>query len=377
MQLATHSQKLERWLGRDEIDQLVDNMKDWYGGPIAVGNVPGKVYITKGGDFRGHIEGGSEGSLLGLAYDKAKRFEAKAKQRYSHWLARQQQGLQLNTGFTSLSDLISEAAAGKTRDYTFQKVGTVGVAGATNSLWAVGAQPLNGSAAGAAPGGTAPTDATTGGFPFTNPGSPDTQHIVSGQVIGSVAGNQLLLYDRTFHVLKTMNSTATEAVTGVPTRYQATSGVDYAANNFLFIECTTVLPATAHNWTVCTYTDQDGNAAATLPSVTGNASNIVNRLDQPLQTWFCPLASGDTGIKALTQMQCSALVATGAIQFVIGHPIAWFPCPLANVLIPMDAIQGSFQLERIFDDACLAFLETIKSATGATTYTGAFKTVSG
>ena len=58
------------------------------------------------------------------------------------------------------------------------------------------------------------------------------------------------------------------------------------------IECRTALAATAHNWTVCTYTDQDGNTGATLPSVTGNSGNIINRLDQPAGTWFCPLASG-------------------------------------------------------------------------------------
>ena len=112
-------------------------------------------------------------------------------------------------------------------------------------------------------------------------------------------------------------STATEAVTGVPTRYQSTTpgAHDYAGNNFLMIECRTALPATAHNWTTCTYTDQDGNTGATLPSVTGNSSNIINRLDQPVGTWFCPLASGDSGIKNLTQMQCSASVASGAIDF--------------------------------------------------------------
>lgn len=377
MQLATHSQKLERWIPKEDLESISSQMKDWYGPPIAMGNVPGKVYAHKGGDFRGHIEVGSEASLLEKAYDQAKRLEAQAARRFSHWLAKQKEGLQMNTGFASLSDLISEAAAGKSLTYTFQKAGTTGVVAATNSLWGVGNSPAAGANGAAAPGGTACDDTTTGGFPFANPSNPDTQHFISGHALGTVAGNQLLLYDRLFSVAKTMNSSATEAVTGVPTRYQATSGQDYAAGNFLFIECLTVLAATAHNWTVCTYTDQDGNAGATLPSVTGNSGNIVNRLDMPTSNFFCPLASGDFGIKKLTQMQCSALVATGAIGFVIGHPIAWFPVPIANMIIPVDGLQSAFQLERIFDDACLAFLEVSKGATGATTYTGNFKTVSG
>jgi hypothetical protein len=353
-------------------------MKDWYGPPIAVANVPGSVYVTKGGDFRGHVEAGSEASLLEYVHDKAKRFEAMARQRFSHWLAAQQRGLQLNTGFSSLSDLISEAAAGKKRNFFPQKVGTTGVVGATNSLWRVGNFPPAGAAGAAAPGGTVPTDATTGSFVFDNPTGGDTTHFVSAFIAASVAGNQLLLYDRIFAVAKTMNSTATEAVTGTPSRYQSTTGgaADSAEGNFLFLECGTVLPATAHNWTVCTYRDQ-GDVASTLPSLTGNSGNIVNRLDHPTQQWFAPLESGDRGIKALTQMQCSAAVATGAIDFVIGHPIAWIPCPLANIVIPTDGIQSAFQLERIFDDACLAFLEVTKSATGATTYTGQFTTVAG
>lgn len=379
MRLATHSQKLETWIPKEDLESISSQMKDWYGPPIAMGNVPGKVYAYRGGDFRGHIEVGSEGSLVEKAYDQAKRMEARAKRRFSHWLEKQRQGLQMNTGFASLSDLISEAAAGKTRNYLFQKAGATGVVASTNSLWRVGNQPSAGAAASAAPGGIAPDDSTAGAFPFTNPGGSDTQHFVSGHSVSTVGGNQLLLYDRIFAVAKTMNSTATEAVTGVPTRYQSTTGgaADSAEGNFLFVECGTVLAATPHNWDTCVYTDQSGNASAALPSLTGNATNIANRLDMPSATWFAPLAAGDYGIKVLTQMKCSALVATGAIDFVIGHPIAWFPCPIANMVVPVDGLQSAFQLERIFDDACLAFLEATKGSTTATTYSGIFKTVSG
>jgi hypothetical protein len=253
------------------------------------------------------------------------------------------------------------------------------VANVTSTLWRLGNQPAAGTTPSAAPGGNAPDDATTGAFPFTNPTSGDTQHIVSANVLGTVAGNSLLLYDRIFHVAKTMNSSATEAVSGVPTRYQNTTltAADSIAGNFLFVEVGgTALAATAHNWTTCTYTDQ-ADAASTLPSLTGNSGAIVDRLDHPTNQWFAPLETGDSGIKALTQMQCSALVATGAVNFVIGHPIAWMPCPIANIIIPNDYINTAFNLARIFDDACLAFLEVIKPATTATTYTGSFTTVAG
>ena len=369
-QRSVNASKLERWLGADECERVSSAMKDWYGPPIALGNTPGEVYAHKGGDFRGVLRSGFEASAIDFALDKFKRIKRAFK------IAPKRSQLVMGAGFTSLSDMIAEETAGKGREFAFQKVGTTGVVGATNTLWFVGNQPSAGAAAAAAPGGTVPTDATAGAFPFDNPTGGDTTHIKSSWPLASLV-NTLLLYDRIFSVTKTMNSTATEAVTGVPTRYQSVTpgAADSAEGNFLFIECRTVLPATAHNWTTCTYEDQL-NAASTLPSVTGNSANIVNRLDMPAQSWFCPLEAGDTGIQNLTQTQCSALVATGAIDFTIGHPIAWMPCPIVNIVCPID-YRSIFKLTRIFDDAALAFLEVTKPATGATTYTGTFATLAG
>lgn len=371
----THSDRLERWLGADKVAQLSAAMCNreakWYGKPIAVHGVPGLVYATKDGDFIGAIDAGYEVSAIDRAEDIIRRHHRMQRARMAR--VRRQSG-----AIGSLDQALAAYFGGGNRTFSFNKAGTTGVVGATNTLWFVGSQPAAGSAAAAAPGGTVPTDATTGSWAFDNPSS-GTQHFVFGNPIASVAANTLLLYDRLFSVTKTMNSSTTEAVTGVPTRYQSTTAgaADSAENNFLMIECRTALAATAHNWTVCTYVDQSGNTGATLPSVTGNSSNIVNRLDQPASTWFCPLASGDTGIKSLTQMQCSAAVATGAIDFTIGHPIAFMPCGIANFVCEKDGLTTSISLERIFDDACLAFLEICKSATTATTYNGTFTTLRG
>lgn len=376
MMHSTHSQQLERWLGADKVAQISAAMcnptAQWYGNPIAVHGVPGHVYATKDGDFVGAIDAGYEASALDRVADIERRERRRRLARMGH--GRKQSGV-----ITTLDGALAAYFGGKNRTFSFLKAGTTGVVNATNTLWYVGSRPGAGAAAAAAPGGTVPTDATTGSWQFDNPSGGDTQHFVFGNPIASVAANTLLLYDRLFSVTKTMNSTATEAVTGVPTRYQSSTNTapDYSVNNFLMIECRTALPATAHNWTVCTYTDQDGNTGATLPTVTGNASNIINRLDQPAGSWFCPLASDDTGIKALTQMQCSAAVATGAIDFTIGHPIAFMPCGIANFVCEKDGLTTSISLERIFDDACLAFLEIVKSATTATTYTGTFTTLRG
>lgn len=362
---SVHSQQLERWLGKDEVERVSKAMEQWYGPPIALHGVPGSVYVGKGGDFRGTLRAGWEATKLDRAEDVLRRLRRGAR------IATSPRRAQLNAGFASLSDLIAEATAGKRREFQWQKAGATGVVGVTSSLWGLGAMPAAGANASAAPGGDAPTDATTGAVPFTNPTNPDTLHFVSGYPHASVAGNTLLLYDRIFQVNKTMASTATEAVTGVPSRYQSTTGgaADSAEGNFLFVEVGgTALAATAHNWTTCLYTDQSGNGSATLPSLTGNSAAIVRRLDHPVGQWFAPLATGDTGIQQLDQMQASASVATGVINFVIGHPIAWLPCPVANLVCVADGINTAFNLTRIFDDAALALLEVMKPATTATNY---------
>jgi hypothetical protein len=341
-------------------------MVPWYGPPIAVARIPGRVHAVKGGDFVGTIHGGRFACLADLLYERTARFMKRLERRTAGRL----------NAFADLNAMVAAAAAGKGREFPFQKVGTTGVVGVTNSLWGLGNQPAAGANAANAPGGTVPDDSTTGAFTFANPTGGDTQHFVGGYPIASVAGNTLLLYDRLFAVNKTMASTATEAVTGVPTRYQGTTAgvAGSAEGNFLFVEVGgTALAATAHNWTTVLYTNQAGTGSRTLPSLTGNSAAIVRRLDHPVQQWFAPLASGDTGIKELDQMQCSASVATGVINFVIGHPIAWMPCPIINLVTPAEG----FSLARIFDDAALAFLEVSKPATGATTYTGTWKSLSG
>lgn len=360
-----HSARLERWLGAEKIAHLQACMANggdrWYGRPINLRDVPGSVCITRDGDFVGTFNRGYFASAMDHLHD------------FWRGLGKVQHG-QFAVGFASISDALARASQGYSVRRQINKVGPTGVVGATSSLWRVGPQPVAGNAGAAAPGGTAHVDSDQGGVLYNNPAS-GTMHLVGADFATSVINNSLLMYDRIFSVAKTMNSNTTEAVTGVPTRYQSTtaSDADYIGDNFGFIEVGgTALAATGHNWTVCTYTDQGGNAS-TLPSVTGNSGAIVDRLDQPLQQWFVPLESGDVGIKAWTQMQCSAAVATGAINFCIGHPLGFMAFPVINSLLPFDWLTNRDQAPRIFNDACIAFLEPLKPATTATTYTGRFQ----
>ena len=365
--MSVHAGKLERWLGKDKIESLQSHLVGWYGPPIHIRDVPGDVFITADGDFVGNFNGGGFASALDQLQGHVRKFWQRVE--------REKLGKAIfGAGFTSLDDVIARASQGfgqKLNGGMVAKTGPTATAGGASSLWRVGTSPGAGGAGSAAPGGRAPTSATTGAMKFNNPAS-GTLHLIGADFSASVVNNAVMLYDRIFDVAKTMNSTATEAVTGVPTRYQSTTATDpdYIGGNFLFIEVgSPALAATAHNWTTCTYLDQ-ANAASTLPSVTGNSGAIVDRFDMPLNTWFCPLEAGDSGIKALTQMQCSAAVATGAVNFVIGHTIGIMAMPVASPLLPQSWLSGTDITPRIFDNACLALFELPKPTSTATTYSG-------
>jgi hypothetical protein len=295
--------------------------------------------------------------------------------------------------FASLSAIYTAASTGgKKYTYKWQKTGVASNAiGNANDLWTRAGFPGAGAAGGAAPGGTAWSSASTNAIPYINGASTNSNHLYGGWITSSVINNSLLMYDRLFSVAKTMNSTATEAVTGVPTRYQSTtsSALDYIGGNFITIaNPTTVLAATAHNVTqaasaVWTYTNQAGTAAqqlnnigGTIQTLAGVSACVVGGIDLAVGNWFIPLASGDTGIKVLTQMQLSAAVATGTLEAVIGHPIGYFAAPVANIAWPKPPLEASDALNTALDNACISFLELPKPATTATNYSGEFTILS-
>lgn len=364
---SIHSDRLERWLGPEKVAKISRDMKGWYGPPINLRDVPGSVWVDGQGEFSGTFERGGFASAADSMKDYLKRLWIEAGRPIYHQEC-------LNVGFASIGDALFRASSGNRQiiNGQIQKAGPTGVVAVSSSLWRLGNMPAAGAAGSAAPGGRALTAATTGAMVFTNPSS-GTLHLTGADITATVLQNSVMLYDRIFDVAKTMNSTATEAVTGVPTRYQSAvaTAADYAGGNFLFVEVGgTALAATAHNWTVCTYTDQDGNVGATLPAISGVSGAIVDRFDMSPGFWNFPLAAGDSGIKALTQMQCSAAVATGAINFVMGHPIGIMAFPIANLTTPFDWLTNRDQAPRIFNDAALALFEMNKPTTTATTYSG-------
>ena len=385
---STHSAKLERWLGAETLERISREVKGFYY-PLPLHGVPGNVRVMPDGSFAGEIMAGEYFTKEDGAAAALKKIKAIAEQKYKKNKALSTLLDMIKSGdsrlasvgaFASIDAVVAAYTGGKGQQNWFNKAGTAPTAiNGCMDMWTNTGWPAAGAAGAAAPTGTTPTSATTGAMTYRNGVSTNSNHYLNWSLSASVITNSLLLYDRLFSVAKTMNSTATEAVTGTLTRYTnaTTTAIDYIGGNFCFPSIpTTVLAATAHNWTVCQYTNQAGTTGQSFPSIAGISACAVHQIDLALGSWFMPLVAGDFGVKALTQMQCSAAVATGTVDFVIGHPIAINACPIANLACLDDGLYTSMNLIPILDNACLTFLELPKAAASACSYSGIARFVS-
>lgn len=366
----THSQRLERWLGTDTVERLSLSMRNWYGPPIGIANVPGHVYATKGGEFVGAIRGGYFANLADYATQRTNRILRNAARRNR---------LTFHAGFTSLSDLISEATSGgKSQIMAFVKAGAAGVAARSNSLWSVGSWPASGAAGGTTGTGVALTRTTTGALAQQNAAGGDQLHLTTMTVQASVAGQILLLYDNLWNMTHTMTVDPRSCdAANPPTRYQTAA---LAPGNFFSGHVTTVLPAATPTITL-DYVDQDGNNVTGPALSTIASAAAVNTIPFTAPNWFYPLNPADVGLRSLQNsanaINLSAAMASGVVTWNIGHPLVFCPVGAANTPVIIDGINSAFNLQRVYDDACLNFLELCKSATTATNWWGAIQFVSG
>jgi hypothetical protein len=364
----THSDRLDRWLGAGQTEVYSQMFRDWYGPPVALAGVPGAVYVTGGGEFVGPIKGGGFANLIDFAEQRQRRV-------LRNWMDRQSRTM--NAGFASLSDLIAEATlGGKSQMLMYSKSPTTGTtAGNAVSAWAFGTLPSTGGTGGTSGTGRKTIRTTAGALSFANAAGGDTLHVTTwtGQ---ANAVSSLMLYDRLWDMTYNHASSLSTAIDSAnrPDRYQT---LELAPGNFISGEVTTALSATAHNVTI-TYVDQAGNTAEAAAAYAAPVSAVAGRAPLVAGNWFLPLNAGDTGARYLTNIAQSTITSvTGIANYWVGHPIAMMPFPVANVPFVLDGINSAFNLQRIYDDACLAFYTPSIATTATINYTGLIQVVSG
>lgn len=265
---------------------------------------------------------------------------------------------------TDLSDLINRQTGGNSGtpdNLFFHKVprvsgvaATAPIAGRGASLWTYDGMP----AGGAVPTSAAiPDRTTTGALPFTAPGGSREKWLIGAAIAPSVSG-VFLLYDRLFHI-GGLNGTLTTAQTvqgstPTPALTRNTGGL----GNFAFWEIYTAIGTTGTTLTM-TYTDQDGNTGQTSTiNIGGTGFREVTRAQR------IPLAAGDSGLRAIQQVQLTASTATaGNFGITIAQPLAWIPVGAAGVMGWRDYTTGLPGIPAIDPNACLSLLFIPSAAT--------------
>jgi hypothetical protein len=363
----THADRLDRWLGAGQTEVYSEMFRNWYGPPVALAGVPGAVYVTGGGDFVGPIKGGGLANLMDFAYQRQRRVLRNFMRTQSRTLH----------GFSSLSDLISEATTGgKSQMLVYNKTATTATSvNNAFSLFNMVGLPVASGVGGTSGTGRKCVRTTQGALGQTNAAGGDTLHLTTWTGTASVVAALMLcdrLWDMTYNHATSL-STAVDA-SNRPDRYQATGT---APGSFISGEITTQLSGTAHNLTV-TYVDDAGNTAEAAAAYAAPTSAVVGRAPVVAGGWFVPLNTGDRGARYVTNIAQSTITSvTGVTSWFVAHPICMMPFPVANIPFVLDGINSAFNLQRIYDDACLFFYTPNVPTTGTIGYSGLIQVVSG
>ncbi len=286
-------------------------------------------------------------------------------------------------GFTSYDDLISEVSGSNKKYRTeWSKIATTtGVASNYYDLWPNGGSPTAGTYTGAAFTARSLDDTSVGALYHGGNVSTDTKHFLSAYAKASANTPTIYLYDRVLtYEACTLNGNVNQAMTnGVAAARYIAAGEGAMK---ICVTAQTAIGASNSNLTVCSYTDQDGNAANLVPqtpvpaiivSAAAPTTTLGARVVAPSTTagtlpWgpHLPLATGDGGARSIENFTTS-VANTGTLCFLLQRILAVIPCPSAGVASLVNLIQEIPSMERVRDGACLAIMAYQPLTTG---YTG-------
>jgi hypothetical protein len=280
--------------------------------------------------------------------------------------------------FSSMDDLISEMASGKTNRFEWNKVtgATAYVAGRWYDFSSIGGSPIANAWAGTALNWRT-CDESTGngtqifGIPHFGNVSTDTKHIINVLATTAVATGvpgQLMLVDlQGYWPGISTNSASAQTLVGTPSlRYANGAGCR------LFFVSTVASGATAHNMSI-SYTNQAGTGSRAFPATVGmTASAIVGHISHSGTAAlnygpFLPLANGDTGVQNVATVTFSAASGAGTGALCLARPLLTIPLVTAAVANERDLLNQLPSLPRVLDGACLVWLYYAGAATGAAT----------
>jgi hypothetical protein len=243
--------------------------------------------------------------------------------------------------------IILARTSGKAQRVTITKTMTAPTAiNAWTSLWRAAGNPTAGVYTNTP--GTAPsrTNQAAWSLGMWNPTAPDKKYLLSCPFMCSQIMNSLFVVDLLLEIgnlsvattgAKTVNSVAL-------TRH--TNGADVWA----LLVVTTALGTGTGAYTI-TYTDQAGNTAQTSQTFNSAASTPVDRTlpnSAPYIGSYIPLADGDTGLRAVANLNVNTAHTAGVVAMEISTPMLLIASGVANALSDLpaaDKILGMTELE--------------------------------
>lgn len=209
------------------------------------------------------------------------------------------------------------------------------------------------------------TDTDFGSIPHGGNVSPKVKMLTGGYFIDQQSTNIVLLYDR---VLTYDSCTISTSVANMTNTLSAQRYIGGSQLGLCIMPTIQSALSGGSNLAALTYVNQSGTSH-TVPSPTllqGNTGAVSAGVNQAAMIAyslsggsgpvFLPLAAGDSGVQSITSFQMNATV-TGSICFALVHPIAWLVGPATGQGAEYDFLRQVSACERIYDGACLDFVQ--------------------
>lgn len=218
--------------------------------------------------------------------------------------------------------------------------------------------------AGVLAGGETTPPANTSGRVTTDaiPGYPvitfsTNSEYLSRLTVSNTVVSQIAIYDRLW-VGGTYSFNANVAVTSGSWSSRVSYGGGSANYAGLEIWAETVTAATGNQTWNVTYTDQGGNTGATTGAVGIGAAPTVGRC------WQLPLASGDSGVQAISNV-AGGTGSAGTANIMVLRPLIRVYIPVASQAIVLN--YTDLGLPEIFADSALYWMVMAPSGTSSGT----------
>lgn len=277
-------------------------------------------------------------------------------------------------GFNTYNDLNNAAKNGKLTRVYFQKDSSGWTLGTIwGDTWPLAGNPGAGTYAGAANTARQFDNTTAGGLwtRATTPAASETKHIVEWYLShtnpSAITIRNVIVYDRVLtYDGASITTTLTTLTNTLPALRYIAAGQD---GLLIAITCSAALGAVASNLSALHFTDQNGNGAVslapsyTLPFFTSCAAPTTTDPARICVPWnsggsthtpFLPFPGGVTGVRKVEDFTSSA-INTGTICVGLYKPVAVM-YGRDNITVQTSLARSMFALERVFDDACLAFM---------------------